>query len=122
MDRDVLGLAERLAGGVEQRRRAVAPLLDVSGMRGADQRLASFIDDRGQGCADHFDGDGVEGVHEVPPHAKRGEVSAKRTEGPCVSSTSWPMTPPSPHDGDTSPSRTPRRGGRMSVLTTLPPE
>ncbi len=61
MDRDVLGLAERLAGGVEQRRRAVAPLLDVGRMRGADQRLAGFLDDRGEGGADHLDGDGVEG-------------------------------------------------------------
>ena len=62
MDRDVLGLAERLAGGVEQRRRAVAPLLDVGRMRGADQRLAGLLDDRGHGGADHFDGDGVETI------------------------------------------------------------
>src|SRR5260370_5007213 len=66
MDRDVLGLAERLASGVEQRRRAVAPLLDVGGMRGADQRLAGFVDDRGQGSADDFAGDGVETT--LPPY------------------------------------------------------
>src|SRR5258707_10117265 len=66
MDRDVLGLAERLARRIEQRRRAVAPLLDVGGMRGADQRLAGFVDDRGEGSADDLDGDGVETT--LPPH------------------------------------------------------
>src|SRR5689334_15422075 len=46
--------------------------------------------------------------------SEAGEVSAKRTEG------SWApvmmlMTPPSPYDGDTSPSRTPRRGGTLDA-------
>src|SRR6185295_13145309 len=63
VDRDVLGLAQRLAGGIEQCRRAVAPLLDVGRMRGADQRLAGLLDDRGHGGTDDFDGDGVEPGH-----------------------------------------------------------
>src|SRR5258707_440584 len=61
MDRDVLGLAERLARGIEQRRRAIAPFLDVGRMRGADQRLAGLLDDRAHGGTDHFDRDGVDG-------------------------------------------------------------
>src|SRR5437660_12912792 len=60
MDRDVLGLAEGAAFGVEQRGRAVAPLLDVGRVGGADQRLAGFLHDRGERCADHLDGDRVE--------------------------------------------------------------
>ena len=91
MDRDVLGLAERLAGGVEQRRRAVAPFLDVGGMRGADQRLAGFVDDRGEGRADDLDGDGVEGVggfQELPPEHRRPFVvstGARSADGETVS-------------------------------------
>ena len=59
MDRDVLGLAERLATRVEQRGRAVAPLLDVGRVRGADQRLAGLLDDRRHRRADHLDRDGI---------------------------------------------------------------
>ncbi len=61
MDRDVLGLAERLALGIEQRRRAVAPLLDIGRVRNADQRLACLLDDRVHGSADHLDGNGIQG-------------------------------------------------------------
>src|SRR6185437_14039930 len=60
MDRDVLGLAQRLALRVEQRRRAVAPLLDVGRVRGTDQRLAGLLDDRRHGRADHLDSDGID--------------------------------------------------------------
>jgi hypothetical protein len=59
MHRDVFGLAQRVAPDVEQRRRAVAPLLDVGGIAGADQRFAHLLRDRGKGAADDFDGDRV---------------------------------------------------------------
>ena len=60
MDRDVLGLAERMALDIEQRGRAVAPLLDVGRIGRADQRLAGFLHDRGQRRADDLDGDRIE--------------------------------------------------------------
>ena len=58
--RDVLGLAERGARRVEQRGRAIPPLLDVGGIAGADQRLAHLLGDGRERGADHLDGDGVE--------------------------------------------------------------
>src|SRR5262249_7642659 len=117
MDRDVLGLAERLAGGVEQRRRAVAPLLDVGRMRGADQRLARFLDDRAQRRADHFDGDGVELVHYLPPHVMRGEVPPSYGGGGVKGCKVIAAFDPSARFAGTSPSRTPRRGGSANLLT-----
>src|SRR5262249_20958181 len=50
----------------------------------------------------------------IPPCAQRGEVPALRAEGSWATDSLLPMTPPSPH-GDTSPSRTPRRGGGSIV-------
>ena len=55
MHRNVLGLAQRLTTRVEQRGRAIPPLLDVGGIAGAHQRLAHFLGDRGQRAADHLD-------------------------------------------------------------------
>src|SRR3981081_1588314 len=62
-----------LNSAVEQSRRSLMlvecearPLLAVGGMRVADERLAGFVDDRGEGSADDFDGDGVETT--LPPH------------------------------------------------------
>ena len=60
MDRDVRGLAQRAALGIEQARRAVAPLLDVGRVGGAHQRLAHLLDDGGQRIADDLDGDGID--------------------------------------------------------------
>ena len=60
MDRNVLGLAKRLALDIEQCGRAVAPLLDVGGIGRADQRLAGFLHDRRQRRTDHLDGDRIE--------------------------------------------------------------
>jgi hypothetical protein len=60
MDRDVLGLTERMALDIEQRGRAVTPLLDVGRVGCTDQRLAGFFHDRGQRRADDLDGDRVE--------------------------------------------------------------
>ena len=103
MDRDVLGLAQRLAGGVEQRRRAVAPLLDVGRMRGADQRLAGLLDDRGHGRADHLDGDGIEDGHRWPPHAPRGEVSPSYGDGGVMGDRIVGASDPSARCAGTSP-------------------
>src|SRR5215470_5782225 len=65
MHRDVLGLAQRRAARVEQRRRAVAPLLDVGRVAGTHQRLTHLLDDRRQRAADDLDGDRIDavGVH-----------------------------------------------------------
>ena len=71
MHRDVLGLAQRVAMNVEQRGRAVAAFLDVGGVGRADQRLAHFLDDRGEGTADHLDGDRID-----PDRAGSGVVHA----------------------------------------------
>src|SRR6185437_15982174 len=60
MHRDVLGLAQRVALGVEQRGRTVPPLLDVGGVAGPHQRLAHLLGDRGEGAADHLDGDRID--------------------------------------------------------------
>ena len=43
VDRDVLGLHDELAGGVEERRRTVAALLDVRRVRGANERGAHLL-------------------------------------------------------------------------------
>jgi len=49
-----------------------------------------------------------------PPHRgiRDGEVPAQRAEGSWATAALWPKTPPSPSDGDTSPARAPRRGGK----------
>ena len=67
MHGNVLGLAQRVAAGVEQRGGAVAPFLDVGRVAGAHQRLAHFFGDRRQRTADDLDGDGVErGMRSLP--------------------------------------------------------
>ena len=53
MHGDVLGLRDHPPAGVEHRRRAVAPLLDVGRMRGADQRRAHLLGDAAQARAGH---------------------------------------------------------------------
>jgi len=51
----------------------------------------------------------------VPPlrGVRAGEVPAQRADGSWATVMLWLMTPPSPYDGDTPPSRDPRRGGRL---------
>ena len=61
MHRDVLGLAQRPALRVEQRGRAVPPLLDVRRIARPDQRLAHLLDDGRQRAADHLGRDRVDG-------------------------------------------------------------
>ncbi len=58
--RDVLGLAERLAMHVEERRRAIATFLDVGRIAGAHQCFAHLLGDRGESAADDFDGDRID--------------------------------------------------------------
>ena len=57
VDGDVLGLGDHPAAGVEDRRRAVAPLLDVGREGRADQRRAHLLGDRAKGVADHLQPD-----------------------------------------------------------------
>ncbi len=58
--RDVLSLAERVACGIEQCRRAVAAFLDVGGIAGSHQRLAHFLGDGRQRRPDDLDGDRID--------------------------------------------------------------
>ena len=51
---DVLGLGDQPTAVVEQRRRAVAPLLDVGGEGGADQDGAHLLGDRAEGAAENL--------------------------------------------------------------------
>src|ERR1700691_2317520 len=60
MHRNMFCLTQRVAGEVEQRRRAIAALLDVRGVGRADQRLAHFLDDRGQRTANDLDGNRID--------------------------------------------------------------
>ena len=60
VDRDVLRLHHQLAGGVEQRRRAVVALLDVGRVRGADQHRAHLLAGRAQRADQHLQRDRVE--------------------------------------------------------------
>ena len=53
--RDVLGLGDHPPALVEERGRAVAPLLDVGGERGADERRAHLLGDRPQRAADNLE-------------------------------------------------------------------
>ena len=53
--RDVLGLGDDLAVGVEDRGRAVLALLDVGGIGGLDQRGAHLFRDGEEGRADHLE-------------------------------------------------------------------
>ncbi len=71
VDRDVLGLRHHAPLLVEERGRAVAPLLDVRRERGADQRGAHLLGDRTQSGCDHLQ---LDRDHDVLP----------RTSVPCV--------------------------------------
>ena len=53
--RDVLGLRDHAAALVEERRRAVAPLLDVRRERRADEHRAHLLRDRAERAADHLE-------------------------------------------------------------------
>src|SRR5512132_3368271 len=55
MHRDVLGLGDDLAVGVEDRGRAVLTLLDVGGIGGLHQRGAHLLRDGEEGRADHLE-------------------------------------------------------------------
>ena len=55
MDGDVLGLGDHAAAPVEERGRAVAPLLDVRGERGPDQDRAHLLRDRTERGADQLE-------------------------------------------------------------------
>src|SRR5262249_11501154 len=59
--RDVHGLAERAAPGVEEARGAIAPLLHVRRVGGAYERLPHLFDDRRERVPDHLDRDRVDG-------------------------------------------------------------
>ncbi|MNV00320.1 hypothetical protein D3C71_904800 [compost metagenome] len=61
MHRDMLGLAEHCAIGVEECRRAVAAFLDIGGIAGADQRFAHFLDGRSKSAGNHFNGNRIDG-------------------------------------------------------------
>ncbi len=52
---DVLRLRDHPAALVEERRRAVAALLDVGGERGADQHGAHLLRDRAEGLAENLE-------------------------------------------------------------------
>ena len=56
----MLGLHHQLAAGVEERRRAVAPLLDVRRVGGADQHRAHLLADRAKRAGQDLQGDRVE--------------------------------------------------------------
>jgi hypothetical protein len=55
VDRDVLGLRDHAAALVEERRGAVAPLLDVGGERGADERGAHLLGDGPEGVSENLE-------------------------------------------------------------------
>src|SRR5580765_1195861 len=97
MDGDVLRLDDHPATLVEERGRAVAPLLDVRGERGADQDGAHLLGDRAQAAADDLELD----VHSLvstnvgpslaPTHpggSQQVEPSSSTTAGPAASSGS----------------------------------
>src|SRR6201995_2531654 len=74
------------------------------GSRGAYAHALGVCSDRGGGMSRLNQG--------YPPCAQRGEVAAaSQAEGSGAAAPLRFMTPPSPQDGDTSPSRTPRWGG-----------
>ena len=60
---DVLGLHEQLAGGGEQRGRAVGALLDVRAVRGAPQHRAHLVGDAGEPRDQHLQRRRVERAH-----------------------------------------------------------
>ena len=72
--RDVLGLREQLAGGGEDRRRAVGPLLDVRARRGAPQHGAHLVGDPTEPGDQHLQRGGVE----------RHERSRRSTRAPAA--------------------------------------
>ena len=55
VNRDVLGLRDHSAVGREERRRAVSPLLDVGGERGADEHGAHLLRDRPERTAENLE-------------------------------------------------------------------
>ena len=79
VDRDVLGLRDHPALLVEQRRRAVVPLLDVRGERAADQHRSHLLGDRDELGADHLK---LDGDHRNPSEPQRSErVGLSRPAG-----------------------------------------
>ena len=75
VDGDVLGLHHQLAGGVEQRGRAVVALLDVGRVSGADQRRAHLVAGGSQPADQHLQRDRVEPAHPVVPLSVTGGLS-----------------------------------------------
>ena len=60
VDGNVLGLHHQLARGVEERRRAVAPFLDVGGIRGAHEHRPHLLAGGSKGADQHLERDRVE--------------------------------------------------------------
>ena len=52
---NLIGLGDDLATGIEDRGRAISAFLYVGGVRGANNCLAHFLDDRGKGASDNLD-------------------------------------------------------------------
>jgi hypothetical protein len=68
VDGDVLCLHHHLAPGVEERRRAVASLLDVGRIRGVDQGGAHLLAGRAQAADHDLEGDRVDDHALAPRH------------------------------------------------------
>ena len=75
VDGDVLGLRDHPAALVEERRRAVAPLLDVRRERRADEHRAHLLGDRAQRAAENLELD----VHGLVTHRVSRHVSPSLT-------------------------------------------
>ena len=93
MHGDVLGLRDHASRLVEDRGRAVAPLLDVRRERRADQDRTHLLRDRAERAADHLQLD----VHRVSTSVPSLVVSPRQPAGtqqvePDSSSTRGPST------------------------------
>src|SRR5215210_1800361 len=67
VDGDVLSLGDHAAIRVEERRRAVATLLDVRGVGAPDQDSPHLLGDPGQGARQNREGYGVKPTHRLSP-------------------------------------------------------
>ena len=89
VDRDVFGLRDEAAVGVEQRRRAVAALLDVRRVRRGDEHLSHLLGDALELVAHDFERHGVDlGVaHSPSPPLVRTSVPSAPTVPPHAGGT-----------------------------------
>ena len=93
--RDVLGLRDHATVLVEERRRAVAPLLDVRRERGADEHRSHLLGDRAERRADDLQLD-VDHATSAGRACRAQSVSPAQPAGiqavaPSSSSTCWPV-------------------------------